>query len=70
MSRSEYNDEAAKAWFAFAAQFPDADPRTAFNRGFFLGGQYTMRVSSSLSPHIARFIEFMMWLTERSDEEV
>ena len=45
------------------------NPRFMFNRGFYLGAQYAMRTSSGLSPHIARFIEFMMWLTEREERE-
>jgi len=41
------------------------DGRLLFNRGFYLGAQYAMKTSGELSPHIARFIEFMLWLTER-----
>lgn len=41
------------------------DGRFLFNRGFYLGAQYAMRTSAELSPHIARFLEFVMWLTER-----
>ena len=43
--------------------------RTAFNRGFYLGAQYAVRTSGELSPHVARFIEFTMWLTERSEDD-
>jgi len=43
--------------------------RLLFNRGFYLGAQFAMRTSSELSPHIARFVEFMMWLTEREDSD-
>jgi hypothetical protein len=39
--------------------------RTVFNRGFYIGAQYAIHTSSELSPHIARFLEFTMWLTER-----
>jgi hypothetical protein len=45
------------------------ESRLLFNRGFYLGAQYAMKTSAELSPHIARFLEFMMWLTERSDEQ-
>jgi len=44
------------------------DNRLLFNRGFYLGAQYAMRTSSELSPHIARFLEFIVWLTERENE--
>lgn len=39
--------------------------RTCFNAGFYLGAQYAMHTSAELSPHVARFLEFTMWLTER-----
>lgn len=42
--------------------------RFLFNRGFYLGAQYAMRTSGELSPHIARFMEFIMWLTERENQ--
>ena len=37
--------------------------RFLFNRGFYLGAQWSARTSGELSPHIAKFIEFMVWLT-------
>src|SRR5215831_17050688 len=37
--------------------------RFLFNRGFYLGAQWSARTSTDLSPHIAKFIEFMVWLT-------
>jgi hypothetical protein len=37
--------------------------RFLFNRAFYLGAQWSARTSSELSPHIAKFIEFMVWLT-------
>jgi len=40
--------------------------RECFNAGFYLGAQYAMHTSGELSPHLARFLEFTMWLTERS----
>jgi hypothetical protein len=42
--------------------------RLLFNRGFYLGAQFAMKTSGELSPHLARFMEFVMWLTEREDE--
>lgn len=44
------------------------DARLMFNRGFYLGAQFAMRTSSELSPHLARFMEFVMWLTEREND--
>ena len=43
-------------------------PRTCFNAGFYLGAQYATRVTGEMSPHLARFMEFVMWLTERSED--
>jgi len=37
--------------------------RFLFNRAFYLGAQWSARTSAELSPHIAKFIEFMVWLT-------
>jgi hypothetical protein len=37
--------------------------RFLFNRAFYLGAQWSAKTSSELSPHIAKFIEFMVWLT-------
>ena len=34
-----------------------------FNRGFYLGAQWSARTTADLSPHIAKFIDFMVWLT-------
>ena len=42
-------------------------PRTCFNAGFYLGAQYAVRTSGEMSPHLARFMEFVMWLTERDE---
>lgn len=44
------------------------DPRFMFNRGFYLGAQYAMRTSGELSPHLAKFLEFVMWLTDRESD--
>jgi len=43
--------------------------RLMFHRGFYLGAQYAMKTSAELSPHVARFIEFMMWLTAREGSD-
>jgi hypothetical protein len=45
------------------------DGRFMFNRGFYLGAQYAMQISGELSPHLARFMEFVMWMTERENDE-
>lgn len=42
-------------------------PRECFNAGFYLGAQYAMQTSAELSPHVARFMEFIMWLTQREE---
>jgi len=43
--------------------------RLLFNRGFYLGAQFAMKTSGELSPHLARFLEFVMWLTEREESD-
>lgn len=68
----EFNEDAAGIYYAVLRknQLEDsADNRFMFNRGFYLGAQYAVKTSSELSPHIARFMEFVMWLTEREEEQ-
>lgn len=70
MSKGEFADEVDSAYWSVKNSkhnFPSdtEDPRFMFNRGFYLGAQYAMRTSGELSPHLARFMEFVMWLTER-----
>lgn len=67
----EFSKESERMYFATRNKnrSEDAeDPHFMFNRGFYLGAQYAMRTSSELSPHLARFLEFVMWLTERENE--
>ena len=35
-----------------------------FNAGFFRGAQFATKATGELSPYIAKFIEFMMWITD------
>lgn len=66
----EFSKISTSAYYAYIRknELEDTEElRTTFNRAFFFGAQYAMRESTELSPHIARFIEFMMWLTERSE---
>jgi hypothetical protein len=72
MTSSEFNRAGTSAYYAVIRKNDvedTVDGHLLFNRGWFLGAQYAMRTSSELSPHIARFLEFVMWLTERSDDE-
>jgi hypothetical protein len=41
--------------------------RTIANAMFYQGAQYALHASAELSPHIARFIEFIMWLTDKEE---
>lgn len=64
------SDQAYWAWSYKHLQLLDREnplSRETFNSGFYLGAQYAMQKSTELSPHVARFIEFMMWLTERNE---
>lgn len=68
---SEFNKDANSAYYAVITKNHienTPDNRFMFNRGWYLGAQYAMHTSGELSPHLARFMEFVMWLTERSDE--
>ena len=68
----EFSEESTHMYYAVLRKngIDDTeDNRVLFHRGFYLGAQYAMRTSGELSPHIARFMEFVMWLTERNDAE-
>ncbi len=69
---AKVSDNAYWAWsynHLNIVQREDAMLRECFNAGFFLGAQYAMRTSGQMSPHVARFMEFVMWLTERKTED-
>lgn len=64
----EFSKVSDSMYYAYITKnkLPDTpENRTLFNAGFYRGAQYAMRTSGELSPHIARFVEFVMWLTER-----
>lgn len=66
-----FNKDANSAYYAVITKNHienTEDGRLLFRRGWYLGAQYAMHTSGELSPHLARFMEFVMWLTERSDE--
>ena len=64
------NHKAAESHFyRWEASFIHTDPhlqmisnKTAYLVGFRDGAKYNFRESASLSPHIARFIEYVLWL--------
>ena len=68
--RNEFQQTIDNFYFATIAKnkshidFEGTEAETfLFNRGFYLGAQWSARTTSELSPHIAKFIEFMVWLT-------
>lgn len=66
----EFSKESESMYYATLRKNGVADSeeiRLMFNRGFYLGAQFAMRTSGELSPHLARFMEFVMWLTEREN---
>lgn len=67
----EFAEKSSSAYYAVIRKHSLEDTeenRFLFNRGFYIGAQYAMQTSAELSPHIARFLEFMMWLTERPED--
>ena len=68
----EFSRQSDSSYYAYISKNGIADTvegRTLFNAGYYRGAQYAMRTSGELSPHIARFIEFVMWLTERVEQD-
>ncbi len=69
---SNKSDQIYWAWSYKHLQLLDRENpacRESFNSGFYLGAQYAIHTSGELSPHIAKFLEFIMWLTERNEPE-
>jgi hypothetical protein len=69
-SGREFSKVSDSAYYAYIRKnmLEDTEEQhTTFNRAFYFGAQYAMKTSSELSPHIARFMEFMMWLTGSED---
>jgi hypothetical protein len=68
----EFSEASERAYYATRQKNRTEDtddPHFMFNRGFYLGAQFAMRTSSELSPHLARFMEFIMWMTERENSD-
>jgi hypothetical protein len=71
----EFSETSNKAYWAWSYKHLEQssreteNSRTCFNSGFYLGAQYALKTSGELSPHVARFIEFIMWLTERAEND-
>lgn len=68
---SKSSDNAYWAWSYKHLQLLDRELpvcRESFNAGFYLGAQYATRVTGEMSPHLARFMEFVMWLTDRPED--
>lgn len=74
MMPSEFSKESWNAYYAWSYRHLDLIDRetelakTCFNAGFYLGAQYATRTTGEMSPHLARFMEFVMWLTDRSED--
>ena len=70
--KTELSKAATSALYRYASRHPEVDvwdeqTRLLANAMFAMGGEWAMRTSSELSPHIARFLEFISWLMERDD---
>ena len=69
----EFSNQSEQAYWAWSYKHLDLIDResivsrTCFNSGFYLGAQYAVHTTAELSPHIARFLEFLMWITERNN---
>lgn len=67
----EFSSVSERMYYAYITKNHLADSedgRTLFNAGFYRGARYAMQTSSDLSPHIARFMEFVSWLTGGTEE--
>ena len=67
----EFSEISWKMYYAYITKnhIDDSESnRTLFNAGFYRGARYSLTTSGELSPHIARFIEFVMWLSESTED--
>lgn len=65
MSSAEFSKKSTSIYYAYIRKngLDDSEVgRTLFNAGFYLGSQWAIHTSGELSPHIARFMEFIMWI--------
>lgn len=68
----EFSKESESAYWAVLRKngIEDSESnRILFHRGFYIGAQYALRTSGELSPHIARFMEFIIWISERTEAD-
>ena len=62
----EFGEKSKSIYYAYLSKHRLEDTpenRDMFGAAFYLGAKYAVNTSSELSPHIARFLEFVMWLT-------
>jgi len=59
------------AWWSsiHGRNLTDYSQREMFEMGFRRGAQWSTRMTSGLSPHVAAFSEFVIWLMERPEEQ-
>jgi len=59
------------AWFSWRdCDLEDMSVREGFSVGFRRGAQWSAKLSGKLSPHMAAFAEFVMWIMERPEDDV
>jgi len=59
------------AWFSWRDRdLEDMSIREAFNVGFRRGAQWSTKASGKLSPHMAAFAEFVMWIMDRPEDDI
>jgi|KBSMisStaDraftv2_1062788.scaffolds.fasta_scaffold01203_24 hypothetical protein len=62
----EFGEKSKGIYYAYLSKHRLEDTeanREIFGAAFYLGAKYAVQTSSDLSPHIARFMEFVMWLS-------
>ena len=68
--RAWYGDPSRKSVCPNCGYSTIADAHTYFNIGFTFGARWAIRRTTELSPHIAKFVELIIWLFEGDKDEI
>ncbi|HEX8867668.1 MAG TPA: hypothetical protein VF821_18560 [Lentzea sp.] len=60
------------AWYSsiYGRNVTDYTYREIFEMGFRRGAQWSARLTGKLSPHMAAFTEFAMWVMDRPEDDI
>jgi len=67
---TDHNRAANHAFYSWRDRdLEDMSIHEAFNVGFRRGAQWSAKLTGKLSPHLAAFAEFVMWVMDRPEDD-